>query len=203
MFGTDRTIKSFQLNIHPMTDPTKMEVFRAGGSVSYTVETDSGNETIDDRIGFDLYVKPETFARYGAKVAHGLVDEIILRVKLVSGFYSEWSPSISTDNVKVLTTSDEQKVDLPTGLQFEPPRLGHVGEASLYINRRLEFRKRSVESEADEEVVDVGTERAAPQTQALAAVDPQILQMLGSLKSAAWFVVSLLALIFVVTLLKR
>jgi hypothetical protein len=120
----------------------------------------------------------------------------------VHGFYSEWSPSISTDNVKVLTSGSEHKITLPPGYR-EPPRLGHVGEAALYINRRLEFGKRAPEPEAVEEMADFGTERAFPETQAPAAVDPRMLQMLGSLRRAAWFVVCLLALIFIVTLLKH
>jgi len=147
-------------------------------------------------------VKPETFARYGAKVAHGLVDEIVFSVGSVACFYSEWSPSISTRNVKVLTTGSEQKVNLPPGHQIEPPRLGHVSKAQLYINRRLEFRKRGPEPEAVEEKADFGTERVTPETQA-PATDPRVLQMLGSLRRAAWFVVCLLALIFILALLKR
>jgi hypothetical protein len=128
------------------------------------------------------------------------VDEIALRVRSVSGFYADWDPSISSGHVKVLTVGNEQKIALPSGLQFEPPRLGHVGEARLYINRRLEFPP----SETVEEVVDVEKERAiTPQMQAPAAVDPQILQLLGSLRSAAWYIVSLLALILIITLSKH
>ena len=97
----------------------------------------------------------------------------------------------------------EQKITLPPGHQVEPPRLGHVGAAELYINRRLEFGKRAPEPEAVEETADVGTERAVPETQAPAAVDPRMLQMLGSLRRAAWFVVCLLALIFIAILLKH
>jgi hypothetical protein len=82
-------------------------------------------------------VKPQTFARYAAKVSHGVVDEIMFSVGGVAGFYSEWSPSISTRDVKVLTSDSELKVDLPPGFQFEPPRLGDVGDAELHINRRL------------------------------------------------------------------
>ena len=67
----------------------------------------------------------------------------------MAGFYSEWSPSISTRNVKVLTKGSEHKITLPPGHQFEPPRLGNVGEAKLYINRRLEFGKRAPEPDAD------------------------------------------------------
>ena len=146
-----------------------------------------------------MFVKADTFGRYVAKVAHGLVDEMILSVGSVAGFYSDWSPSISTGRVKVLTTGSEQHITLPAGLQFEPPRLGDVGAARLYINRRLEFAK----PEVPEETADVGTVRAVPETRAPAAVEPRTLQMLESLRRAAWFVVLLLVLIFIATLSQR
>ena len=92
---------------------------------------------------------------------------------------------------------------MPPGLSFEPPRLGQVDGAELFINRRLEFRKREPEPEAIEKMSDTETERAVPVMQYPAAVDPRMLQMLGSLKQAAWLVVCLLAVIFIVTLLKR
>src|SRR5262249_22653489 len=138
-----RAIKSFQLEIHPIADPAEQERCSAWGCVSYTAEVDFRDETSDDCIVFYLVVKPETFARYGAKIAHGLVDEIVLSVGSVDGFYSEWSPSTSTRNVKVLTRGSEQKITLPPGHQVEPPRLGDVSKASLYINRRLEFQTRA------------------------------------------------------------
>ena len=91
MLGTDRVIKSFDLNIYPITDPAEQEGCRVWGSVSYTAELDFREETIDDCVIFYLFVKPETFTRYGAKIAHGLVSEIIFSVGSVAGFYSEWS----------------------------------------------------------------------------------------------------------------
>jgi hypothetical protein len=45
--------------------------------------------------------------------------------------------------------------------------------------------------------------RAVRETPAPAAMDPQMLQMLRSLRRAAWFVVGLLALILIVTLLRH
>jgi hypothetical protein len=204
MFGTNRTIKDFRLEIHSIADPAERESCKAWGSVSYTTEIDFRNETMNDCVIFYLFVTPDTFARYGAKIAHGLVDEMFLRVGSVAGFYSEWSPSISTSNVKVLASGEEHKVTLPPDLKFETPRLGHVGEAELFINRHLEFRKRTPEPEAIEEISDTGTERAVPVMQAPAAVvDPRMLQMLVSLRRAAWLVVCLLALIFIVLLLTR
>lgn len=202
MFGTDRAIKSFQLNIQPIADSAEQERCTAWGTVSYTADVDFLDETIEDCIVFYLFVKPETFARYAVKISNGFVDEMLFSVGSVSGFYSEWSPSISTRNVKVLTKGPEQKITLPAGLQFEPPRLGDIGAAELYINRRLEFGRRAPDPDAVVETADVGAVRAAFKMPPR-AVDPRTLQMLGSLSRAAWFVVILLALIFVATLLKR
>lgn len=196
MFGTSRDIKSFQLEIHPIADPAEQESCNAWGSVSYTREIDFRNETTDDCIIFYMFVKPDTFGRYAAKVVHGSVDEMIFSVGSVAGFYSEWSPSISTDHVKVLTEGSAQNITLPPDHQVEPPRLGQVGAAELYINRRLEFGKPAPESEAVKEMTQASG----------AAVDPRVLEMLGSLRSlrqAAWFIVCLLTLIFIVTLLKH
>ncbi|NBJ13687.1 hypothetical protein [Microvirga arsenatis] len=202
MFGTDRAIKSFQLNIHPTDDPSKEEGCTAWGTVSYTAEVDLRNETEEDCVIFYLYVKPETFTRYAAKISFGSVDEIIFSVGSVDGFYSEWSPSISTRRVKVLTKGEEHEINLPPGLQLEPPRLGEVGEARLEIIRRLEFANPARDPQSAEETVEVGTVLVSPETRAPGEADPRTLKMLRSLKRTAWFVVVLLALIFITTLLK-
>lgn len=204
MFGTDRAIESFALEINPIVDPAEHESCRAWGTVSYTSEIDFREETENDAIVFHLYVNPETFAGYAATIADGSVDEMALSVGSIAGFYSEWSPSISTRNVKVLTKGSEQKIAMPPGNQVEPPRLGDIGTAELYINRRLEFKKRPPKPQAFEETNEVGTVRVIPgETPAPAAVEPEMRQMMESLRRAAWFVVCLLALIFIVTLLKR
>jgi hypothetical protein len=188
------------LDIHPIADPAEQESCTAWGSVSYTAEIDFRNETTDDCIVFYMFVKPDTFGRYAAKIAHGLVDEMILSVGSVAGFYSEWSPSNSTGHVKVLTTGSEQNITLPAGLQFEPPRLGDVGAAELYINRRLEFAKPeapdAVEETADVGTVPGGSRNARPGGGRSADIAD------AALRRAAWFVVFLLALIFIATLLR-
>lgn len=172
--------------------------------MSYTTEIDFRNETTDDCIVFYLFVKPETFARYVTKVANGSVNELILRVGTVHGFYSEWSPSISTRSVKVLTADGEHKVTLPPDSQVEPLRLGYVGKVHLYINRYLEPRKPAAAPVAAEAADDTETDTAqAPAQEPAAAADPRMLKLLRSLRRAAWFIVWLLALIFVVTLMRR
>lgn len=204
MFGTNRTIKSFQLDIFPLAGPAGQESCRAWGMVSYTYETDFRNETTEDCVTFEMFVKPATFARYAAMVADGSVDEMILSVGLVSGFYSEWSPSISTHHVKVLTEDKDQRVDLPPGLQFEPLRLGPVGDATLSVNRILTIAKRTPDPQPVEPTTKAEPVPAIPETPApeMALTDPRILKMLASMKRAAWFVVTLLVLIFLTTLFR-
>jgi hypothetical protein len=77
MFGTDRAIKNFQLEVHPLASPTEQEHCRAWGSVSYTTDVDFRKHTEDDCIIFHFFVRPETFACYEAKIARGSVDEIV------------------------------------------------------------------------------------------------------------------------------
>ena len=203
MFGTARSIESFQLNIHPIADPAQQERCQAWGSVSRTSEFDVRDLTTNDCIVFYLFVKPETFARYVEKIAHGLLDEISFSVDNADGFYSEWSPSIFARYVKVLTSGAEHKLTLPDGWGVAPRRLGHISRASLSINRRLEFGKSAPEPAVVEEIDDIGMEQQVPETPAPVALDSRMLQMLQSLKHATWFVACLLALILIVTLSKR
>ena len=114
MFGTDRAIKNFQLDIFPLTDPAEQERCTAWGCPSYTSEgADFIDETIDDSFIFYLAVKLDAYVRYVEKITNGSIDEIVLRVGKVDGFYSEWSPSWATDRVKVLTADSDHKVSVP------------------------------------------------------------------------------------------
>ncbi len=103
----------------------------AWGSVGYTAEIDFRNETTDDTVIFHLYVRPETFMRYARKIAASEVDKTIFCVAGVSGFYSDWPPSISTSKIKVLTKYKEHAVEIPDGCQIVPPELGEMKKAAL------------------------------------------------------------------------
>ncbi len=102
---------------------------------------------------------------------------------------------------QTLTRGDELKVALPRGVE-DPPRLGRVGDAALYINRRLEFGKRAPDPEGEDDTFGRGTVLVSPEakTATAAAPDPQTLKALRSLKRVSWFIVGLLALIFLAML---
>ena len=121
MFGTDRTISDFGLLIMPLEGEDQQERCTVWGCVSYTTENDFRNETDDDTVSFYLYVRPETFERYTRKITASEVDKAFFRVVGVAGFYSEWSPSVSTDRIKVLTADEEHVVEIPDKCEIAPP----------------------------------------------------------------------------------
>ncbi len=154
MFSTDRLIRDFRLDIVPITSDDESENCTAWGSASYTSEIDFRHETTSDLINFYLFVRQERFDRYVWNIAQGLADDMILSVGHVDGFYSEWSPSISTNEVKVLTSGEEHRVEMPGLIGFEMPRLGKVGQAEFFMNARRVIRAPDVDSDSAQQTDD-------------------------------------------------
>jgi hypothetical protein len=201
MFGTDRTISSFELFIERLESEDENERCTAWGSVSYTFDNDFRDETSDDTVVFHLYVRPETFARYAAKISAGEVDEAVLRVSHVKGFYSDWSPAISTNSIKVLTGYEkEHPVEVPEGCEIVPPRLGSIGEAELYLRRinKLEGIPRVADEDdwlEDDDPTEAAHDKAALAAQHSASSNARAVALLSSLRTAAWAIVALLLLL--------
>lgn len=139
MFGTSRAIQDISLEIHPEPDPARQPTAHAWGCLSYTSENDFRDETSDDCLVFYLSVSSAEFDRYARMIAQGHVSRVMVSVGSVDGFYSEWSPSIAAETIRVLTRGSEQHVELPAGIEFEPPRLGRVGKIGLTFTRSLNF----------------------------------------------------------------
>lgn len=204
MFGTDRTISSFELFIEKIDGDEEREQCTAWGSVSYTFDADLEDETTDDSVVFHLYVRPETFARYAARVSASEVDEVVLRLSGVDGFYSDWSPSISADEIKVLTSYEEQVVEVPGGCEIVPPRLGKVGEAELCI-RSISKLEGIPSPAADEnewleerELAEAVPDKATLAEQHSATSNARVVALLSSLRTAAWAIAALLLLLILV-----
>jgi hypothetical protein len=143
MFGTDRKINDFKIDIYPLDSEDDTEICSAWGSVSYSSDLDFQEVTMGDCIIFYLMVKPSAFNNYISRISDGTVDEVILSVGDVAGFYSEWSASISAREIKVLTRGEEHALQVPEDSDAVIPRLGSVGTASLYINSKRVLMKNS------------------------------------------------------------
>lgn len=206
MFGTNREISNFTLQIIPLEGEDQQEECAAWGCVSYTSEIDFRNETTDDTVCFFLYVRPETFTRFARKIAASEVDKAFLRVGHVAGFYSDFSPSISADEIRVLTDHREHVVEVPDECEIVPPRLGEVGAAALTLHRinNLETAKAETGGEDDDWFDDQEPppgrkegKAGGPAVPQLAGANTRLVSLMSSLRMAAWVIAALLLLILI------
>jgi hypothetical protein len=198
MFGTNRAVKNFTLEVRCLADGTKSEFCAARGKFSSTYEIDFVDVTDGDTLCFFLDVKTETFSKYVDLIRRSSIDDIKFFVGSVDGFYSEWCGGLRTD-IKILLRDHD--LNVPTDFQGVPPRLGKVGEARLRVDRRLELSKSSpppVSIDERAEAEPPAANRAGEARDgASREFDPRFLPLLGSLKEAAWCAVALLAAIAV------
>lgn len=196
MFGTDRTVEKFYLRVQCVDEGATEQSCAAWGVVSYTSEVDFRSKTEDDSLGFELWLTQENFEILRQVHAAAAGDHcIILTIGRVGGFYSPWSPSISTHDVKILARGDQQQVLFPeSGLDV--PRLGRIQEFSLHISRRMPLGPwRSYEAPAAQEA-PVDVEKANPSeaySDALASIVSEVQHLrsrVDALTLPIWLLVS-------------
>ncbi len=134
MFGTQREISEFGLFIYKATDGE--DRCRLWGSASYTSEWDFEDLTEQDSVQMYVYLSPEKFDQLMKFVKFPRPTGAEIRLTGVSGFYSEWSPSIRTDSIKILANAKDQRLENPQSLAFEPPILGYVKKFDLIMQQK-------------------------------------------------------------------
>lgn len=191
MIGTDRCQVSLELIIEPTSRANPEEVCRAWGSPAYTSELDFRDVTEPDIVVFHLYVPPQAFETYARQIEADAVTHATFRVGFVEGFYSDWSPSISTDLIKILTANKEHRVTIPDGCEIVPPTLGGVGDARFTLWKAADL------SSTQPIGLDSNQPEAHPAEPISAsnALDPRLDRVLSSLRIAAWLVVVLLVIL--------
>lgn len=206
MLGTDRNMSKFVLRIEQIPDDEEERCI-VDGYVSYTTEIDFRDVSEDDALWFYFHLHAATFADFAERVASGKVDGLTVRVGRVAGFYSDWSPSITAENIRILTAHGEHKVEgVPENVTLR--RLGEVGEAELYFSREATLSGPAKESDEAEEV-DSGLDEQPlnaelelnDQTSQLEFAREkraqETVRLIKSLRTAAWAAAALLlALLF-------
>jgi hypothetical protein len=137
MFGTQRQIKQFHLFIFRATSSEKESCY-VWGSASYTSDLDFEDVTEPDCLQINVSLSSEKFDQVMdfVKSPHGATG-VAIRLSGVSGFYSDWSPSIRTDSIKVLANTQDQKLENPENLAVDPPTLGHVQNFQISVRQNL------------------------------------------------------------------
>ena len=206
MFGTNRPIRAFTLSIHSLKHDGERESCVAWGALaSSDSDFDVDSFETEDCVGFTLQVKAADFDRYAARISSGTVNEIILQVGGVHGFYSAWSPSIETNHVKVLTRDKEHGFEIPKGFAIDPPRLRDVGKAELYVNTKCVFTDQLAKVQKsevfDDKVQRASAMRPEPPIERL-GFDPDALKLLRSIKTTAHWIVGLILVLVLATILR-
>lgn len=139
MFGTNRYIKNIKVWICVLQDGENPSS-SSQGIVSYSyngdIDFDAGSEK--DFLGFTLNIDRKYFDRLFREIQKRKDQQIGIQLTDIDGFYSEWSPSIHIDEIKVLTNIKDQGVVIPLGCEITPPRLGSVRSFQTYF-KEIDF----------------------------------------------------------------
>jgi len=89
-----------------------------------------------DTVQVYIYLSAAKFDHLMAFVKFPRPTSAEIRLRGVSGFYAEWSPSIRTDRVKILADSKDQRLENPAELSIVPPILGDVKEFDFTLQQK-------------------------------------------------------------------
>lgn len=154
MFGTARIVTRFKMTVKKLAKGDTNERCQLWGCVSYTSENDFREETTDDEVHVSLWIAPTRFENLVEDIKAGRTDIFQIRLSQVSGFYSEWSPSITTSRIKILADSKGQTVIASPERDDAPPRLGDVGKFSLTWIQQNKLTYQSILEESEKTDVD-------------------------------------------------
>lgn len=192
MLGTDRKVTRFDLYIEEVPDHEE-ERCTTYGIVSYTTEVDFRDITDEDSLTIYFHIHAKAFERIAARVAAGQVDGLTIRISNVAGFYSDWSPGITTDKIRILTADRNHVVEgLPEDLPLR--RLGDVGEAELAFAREANLPPPTAETN-EAEILDSGEVELARAPRDVTTADDLnqgAVKALQSLRFPAWLIAALL-----------
>ena len=133
MFGTARILKHMVLRLERNIGEDEPERCKLYGSLAYcSPDLVDGDRYEEDFVEFEVYLSPKNFDRIAKKIENGKLYNGIISVRNVPGFYSEWSPSIHTNHVKIL--GSQRVRELKT---IRPPRLSTVGGFRLTFTHHL------------------------------------------------------------------
>ena len=128
MFGTQRVIDTFNFSISQTPDDEE-ERCTLYAIPSYEIEVDFRRSIEPDSLGFDVHLRKDKFLELVRLVENNLVQSINITVSSVSGFYSNWSPSISTNSIKILSSYHE--ILNNNSEKFQPKTVEEVGDFSI------------------------------------------------------------------------
>ena len=197
MLGTDRDVRKFSLIIRPAAEEEQEHEFYAWGAVAYTYELDFRNNKTDDCVSFHISMEQRSFEALAAHLANRTPTRIVVRVGKVDGFYSDWSPSISTDLIKILTPGREHAVEPSSIDDVVPPRLGKILDLSIRFEVENSHELKDLEDTDSSQVAPDREDDLSVQDTRPAIEPASQLPSLASIQAGLWAIVALLLLILI------
>jgi len=206
MLGTEREISQVRLRVRALQNEEEGERCKLFGFPSYTSEIDFHNHTFPDTIEIEVAVSPLRLRTLCEIATYPHPISASITVSRVSGLYSEWSPAIGTDSVRILTADEAHVVEGAPEGEGVLPRLGDVGEFELLLSRHSALNTRVVSTEDSEEdglEVDprrVGETVTTPELQALQNLSRDaavVRRAISSMKAPLWIAVILIGLLLI------
>jgi len=135
LFGCDRILDHFDVWISAVKNADE-EGCITGGSLAYHYEDESGPLSQSDFVEIFIYINKKYFEELKKLVLEDLPLSISLGIGSVSGFYSSWSPSIKTSNIKILTSTKNPEVEGCHNAELDIPILGNVSAFTLNFSTK-------------------------------------------------------------------
>ncbi len=137
----------------------------------------------------------EKFDSIAQLLKSNTLGELRLRVGNVDGFYSEWSPDIFANYIKVLSAWSENDIELPDDLDYVPPRTGKVRKfelTAISVEKTVDTNDSDEDDVDDEELIDAkplfsGATKTASVTTPAPTI-PQLRIRLWPVTMALWVV---------------
>ena len=154
---TARDIKDFSLSIYKRQSKDKDlgEACYIWGVPEYETEIDFRQHHQDDCLGIELYMEEEKFNELKSLVISKSLASLDLRLKRVRGIYAPWTPSITPDELKILTThidiqTDDEKFKEELGDILHPIREVKKWDISWSTKQDLTFPKSQNDDEEED-----------------------------------------------------
>lgn len=135
IFGTDRTVKEFSVTINETSDDMQEACWLTAFPSYETEDANFCKYYEDDFIGFQINLSKDKFNELVNLIENRAIDSVKLITKNVCGIYSDWTPTITTRAVKVLTT--DNVIDGADVKDFEGTTATLVGDFNIQFTTQV------------------------------------------------------------------
>ena len=143
MFGYRDAVEMISLTVIRSGNHTQCTV---SGFAKFESEIDFYRENVPHDLTFHLQLSKDKFDNISQLMKLNTLDKFSFTVGMVYGFYSDWSPGITTNSIHILPVSSLKDLNLEEHAD-RLPTLGKVGEFEISASRKINVDHEKVEDD--------------------------------------------------------